>query len=323
MKRVFSAARPTGNFHLGNYLGALKNYINLQNENDHQCLYCVADVHALTTMQDPADLHKNTLNMVKDWIAAGLDPQKSIIFVQSHVPQVMELYTYLSMITPLSWLLRVPTFKEKIKMQPENANFGLVGYPILMTADVALYKTQIVPVGEDQLPHIELAREILRRFNQTYGEVFPEPQAKLTSVPVVIGLDGKAKMSKSMDNHVEISLSEEDTRKRILSAVTDASRIKKSDPGHPNICNVFSLHKFFNEENVEQLSLDCQNAVIGCVVCKQLLAEAVNNDLRSYRQRRAELSDDYIKQVVKDGALQAEQLAKETIRQTKEAIGLL
>jgi len=323
VKTVFSGIRPTGNMHLGNYLGALKNYLILQNQAEHKCIYCVADVHALTTMQDPASLHKNSLNLVKDWLAAGLDPQKSILFIQSQVPQVMELYTYFSMSTPLSWLLRVPTFKEKVKANPENANFGLVGYPILQTADVALYKTDIVPVGEDQLPHLELAREIVRRFNQSYGEVFPEPQAKLTQVPLVIGLDGKAKMSKSLDNHVEISLSEADTRQRVLTAVTDTLRIKKSDPGHPDLCNVFSWHKFFNERNLTQISFDCQNAAMGCVSCKQILAEAINDELRPYRQRRAELSDDLVIKVIKEGACQASELAKQTIREVKQAMGLV
>ena len=323
MKRVFSAARPTGNQHLGNYLGALKNYVALQEENSYQCLYCVADIHALTTMQDPADLQRNTFNMVKDWIAAGLDPKRSIIFVQSHVPEVTELHTLLSMVTPLNWLLRVPTFKEKIKAHPENVNYGLVGYPVLMTADVVLYKSEIVPVGEDQLPHLELAREIVRHFNYSYGPVFPEPQAKLTEVPVVIGLDGKAKMSKSMDNHVELSISEEETTKRIMTAVTDVSRIRKNDPGHPNICNVFSLHKLFNMQNLEQLRYDCQNAIMGCVTCKQKLAQAINDELRPFRERRAALSDKYIYDVIRNGAERALELARPTLAETKEAMGLL
>ncbi|MCL2474633.1 MAG: tryptophan--tRNA ligase [Chloroflexi bacterium] len=323
MKRVFSAARPTGNQHLGNYLGALKNYVALQEENSYQCLYCVADVHALTTMQNSIDLRRNTFNMVKDWIAAGLDPKRSIIFVQSHVPAVTELHTLLSMITPLNWLLRVPTFKEKVKAHPENVNYGLVGYPVLMTADVVLYKSEIIPVGEDQLPHLELAREIVRHFNYSYGPVFPEPQAKLTAVPVVIGLDGKVKMSKSMDNHVELSLSEEETTKRIMTAVTDVSRMRKSDPGHPDICNVFSLHKFFDLQNLEQIHYDCQKAFMGCVTCKQKLAQAINDELKPFRERRVMLSDEYIYDVIYDGAKRAIELANQTLTEAKEAIGLL
>jgi len=171
-KRVFSGARPTGRQHLGNYLGAIQNYVNLQEE--YECIYCIVDIHALTTLEDTRGLQKNIHDMMLDWLAAGLDPQKSILFIQSHVPEVMELHTLLSMVTPLGWLLRVPTFKEKARLQPQNVNYGLVGYPVLMTADIVLYKGEVVPVGEDQLPHLELAREIARRFNSLFGNTFPE-----------------------------------------------------------------------------------------------------------------------------------------------------
>ncbi|HEX79131.1 MAG TPA: tryptophan--tRNA ligase, partial [Dehalococcoidia bacterium] len=187
--RIFSGARPTGRQHIGNYLGALQNWVRLQDEYD--CIYCAVDIHALTSMTDTNQLQSNIHEMVLDWLAVGLDPKKSILFVQSHVPEVMELHTLLGMITPLSWLLRVPTFKEKVKLQPENVNYGLVGYPVLMASDIVLYKATVVPVGEDQLPHLELTREIARRFNCLFGETFPEPEAKLTQYPLVVGLDGK------------------------------------------------------------------------------------------------------------------------------------
>src|SRR4030042_1337018 len=207
--RVFSGARPTGRQHIGNYLGAIQNYVALQK--DYQCIYCIVDVHALTTMEGGEELRENTREMMLDWLAAGLDPERSILFVQSHVPEVMELHTLLSMVTPLGWLLRVPTFKEKARMQPENVNYGLVGYPVLQTADIVLYKADTVPVGEDQLPHLELAREIVRRLNNIYGDTFPEPHAYLTQFPMVLGLDGVQKMSKSYDNDIGLSATAKET----------------------------------------------------------------------------------------------------------------
>ncbi|GAG81899.1 unnamed protein product, partial [marine sediment metagenome] len=218
-RRIFSGARPTGRQHLGNYLGALQNWVKLQEE--YQCIYCIVDIHALTSLEDTGGLQKNIHEMTLDWLAAGLDPQKSILFVQSHVPEVMQLHTLLSMVTPLSWLLRVPTFKEKVKLQSHNVNYGLVGYPVLMTADIVLYKAEVVPVGEDQVPHLELAREIARRFNNLFGNTFPEPEARLTSFPLILGLDGKEKMSKQLGNDIEIALSDEETIERVMTAVTD------------------------------------------------------------------------------------------------------
>ena len=216
-RRVFSGARPTGRQHLGNYLGAIQNYVKLQDEYD--CVYCIVDIHALTTLENTGALQSNIHDMMLDWLAAGLDPKRSILFVQSHVPEVTELHTLLSMVTPLGWLLRVPTFKEKVKLQPHNVNYGLVGYPVLMTADIVLYKADTVPVGEDQVPHLEVAREIARRFNNLFGNTFPEPEAKLTSFPLVLGLDGKEKMSKQLGNDIELALSEKGTIERVMEAV--------------------------------------------------------------------------------------------------------
>ncbi|GAG13772.1 unnamed protein product, partial [marine sediment metagenome] len=227
--RVFSGARPTGRQHIGNYLGAIQNYVKLQQ--DYECIYCIVDVHALTTLEDTDKLQDNIREMMHDWLAAGLDPQRSILFVQSHVPQVMELHTLLSMVTPLGWLTRVATFKEKARLQPENINYGLVGYPVLMTADIVLYKAETVPVGEDQLPHLELAREIVRRFNNIFGPTFPEPQAKLTDAPIILGLDGVNKMSKSLNNEIELAASPEETRERVMGAFTDPARKYRGDPG--------------------------------------------------------------------------------------------
>ncbi len=322
-RRVFSGARPTGRQHIGNYVGAIQNYVALQDEYD--CVYCIVDIHALTTLENTESLRDDINEMVLDWLAAGIDPQKSIVFVQSHVPQVVELHTLFSMITPLSWLLRVPTFKEKVKMQPHNVNYGLVGYPVLMTADIALYKGEVIPVGEDQLPHLELAREIVRRFNSLFGFVFPEPQAKLTNFPLVLGLDGVQKMSKSANNHIEISASPQEISQRVMTAVTDPARRYRSDPGHPEVCNVFRLHNFFTPERVEGISSECRSAGIGCVDCKKMLARSIIANLEPFRERRAALASKsgYVAQVLAEGADRAEAIAKETIREVKEKMKLL
>jgi len=322
-RRVFSGARPTGRQHIGNYLGAIQNYVKLQD--DYECIYCIVDIHALTTLEDTDKLQDNIHEMMLDWLAAGLDPQRSILFVQSHVPQVMELHTLLSMVTPLGWLTRVTTFKEKARLQPHNINYGLVGYPVLMTADIVLYKAEIVPVGEDQLPHLELAREIVRRFHNFFGPTFPEPQAKLTDAPLVLGLDGASKMSKSLNNHIELAASPEETRQRVLTAFTDPARKYRSDPGHPEVCNVWRLHHFFNPEQVDVIAHECQNALRGCVECKEQLAEGINRTLAPFREKRAELAarPQYVKDVLADGARRAHAIAAETLREVKQKMGLI
>jgi tryptophanyl-tRNA synthetase len=321
--RVFSGARPTGKQHLGNYLGAIQNYVNLQDEYD--CLYCIVDIHALTTLEDTSKLQRNIHDLLLDWLAAGLDPQRSILFVQSHVPEVMGLHTLLSMVTPLSWLLRVPTFKDKVKLQPHNVNYGLVGYPVLMTADIVLYKADVVPVGEDQLPHLELAREITRRFNSLFGNTFPEPKAKLTSFPLITGLDGKDKMSKQVGNDIEIALSPQETLERVMTAVTDPARRYRSDAGHPEVCNVHQLHQYLNSPQLDDITEQCRSAKIGCVDCKKLLAQEINTSLKPFRERRATLAakPQYITDVLTDGAQRARIIAEETLREAKERMGLI
>jgi len=322
-QRVFSGARPTGRQHLGNYLGAIQHYVSLQDEYD--CIYCIVDVHALTTLEDTGSLKKNIYEMTLDWLAAGLDPRKSILFVQSHVPEVMELHTLLSMVTPLGWLLRVPTFKDKARLQPHNINYGLVGYPVLMTADIVLYKAGFVPVGEDQLPHLELAREITRRFNNLFSDTFPEPEAKLTSFPLVIGLDGKEKMSKQLGNDIELALSEEETVERVMTAVTDPARQYRSDPGHPEICNIYRLQGYFNPLQLDDLAGRCRSAEIGCVDCKLLLAREINSALKPFRERRAAIATKprYITEVLADGASRARVIARETLKEVKQKMGLV
>jgi tryptophanyl-tRNA synthetase len=322
MKRVFSGTRPTGKLHLGNYLGAIQNYVKLQEE--YECVYCIVDWHALTTLTDTSQLQNNIQDMALDWLAAGIDPQRSIIFVQSHVPEVTELHLLLSMVTPLSWLLRVPTFKEKAKQQPENVNYGLVGYPVLQTADIILYKAEVVPVGEDQLPHLELAREIVRRFNSLLGPTFLEPVAKLTSFPMVIGLDGKDKMSKSLNNHIEISAPATEINAKIKTAVTDPARVYRKDPGHPEVCNIFRFQQYFNPSQVEDISARCKAAQIGCVECKTMVAAEINKNLEPFRQKRAELAarPEYIREVLDDGAKRARVIARKTLDEAKHRMGL-
>lgn len=322
-QRVFSGARPTGRQHIGNYLGAIQNYVNLQEEYD--CIYCIVDIHALTTLENTDRLQEDIYEMMLDWLAAGLDPQKSILFVQSHVPEVMELHTLLSMVTPLGWLLRVPTFKEKARMQPQNVNYGLVGYPVLMTADIVLYKAGVVPVGEDQLPHLELAREIVRRFNSIFGPTFPEPQPKLTSFPLVLGLNGTQKMGKTYNNYIELSATPEETLKLVMTAVTDPARQYRSDPGHPEVCNVFRLHHFFNSSRVDKIAAECRSAGIGCVDCKELLAKGINLELEAFREKRASFaaSPQYVADVLSDGACRAQVIARETLAEVKEKMGLV
>ncbi|MDA8216329.1 MAG: tryptophan--tRNA ligase [Dehalococcoidales bacterium] len=320
--RVFSGARPTGRQHIGNYLGAIQNYVQLQEE--YNCIYSIVDLHALTTLESTADLRSNTNEMLLDWLAAGMDPGRSIIFAQSHVPEHAELHTLLSMITPMTWLTRLPTFKEKVRMHPENVNYGLLGYPVLMTADIILYKADTVPVGDDQLPHLELAREIVRRFEYLFGPLFPEPAAKLTTFPRVMGVDGVQKMSKSLDNHIELSASAEETTKRVMTMVTDTSRVYRRDPGHPEVCNVFTLHGFYNPERRPEIERDCRSAALGCVDCKRLLAEGMNAALAPFRARRAELAaqPDLIDDVLGEGARRARAIAVETMVEVRDKMGL-
>ena len=321
--RVFSGARPTGRQHIGNYLGAIQNYVKLQDS--YQCIYCVVDIHALTTLEDTHRLQDNIREMMLDWLAAGLDPVRSILFVQSHVPEVMELHTLLSMVTPLGWLTRVATFKEKARTQPHNINYGLVGYPVLMTADIVLYKAEVVPVGEDQLPHLELAREIVRRFNFIFGDTFPEPEAKLTTTPLIVGLDGVNKMSKSLNNEIELAASPEDTVQRVMTAFTDPARKYRNDPGNPEVCNVWHLHGYFSPGQGDQIADECMGARRGCVECKRQLAEAINDALAPFRERRAELAarPQYVQEVIADGARRARAIAVETLREVKERMGLV
>jgi tryptophanyl-tRNA synthetase len=326
---IFSGMRPTGRLHLGNYLGALQNWVTLQQE--YRSIYCAVDIHALTTIESPAEtaeIQPNIQDMLLDWLAAGIDPQRSVVFVQSHVPEVMSLHTLLSMVTPLGWLMRVPTFKEKVRQMDqseESVNYGLVGYPVLQTADIILYKADAVPVGQDQVPHLELAREIVRRFNNRFGYTFPEPQAKLTEDPLILGLDGQQKMSKSLDNHLELAATPENTVRRISTAFTDPQRVRRGIPGRPEVCNVYSLHKIFTPPgDVAAIYDECTTAQRGCVDCKRHLADSINNYLEPFRERRREYEarPGFVQDVLEDGAKKARVIARRTLEEVYQKMGL-
>ncbi|MBN1438085.1 MAG: tryptophan--tRNA ligase [Anaerolineales bacterium] len=322
--RVFSGARPTGRQHLGNYLGAIKNYVALQD--DYDCVYCIVDLHALTTLEDFHLLRENTAEMALDWLAAGIRPEETILFVQSHVPQVTELHTILSMFTPLGKLTDLPTFKEKARMHPHNINYGLVGYPVLMAADIALYKADVVPVGIDQESHLEFTREVVRSFNFKTGKpVLVEPQMKTTNYPKVLGTDGAQKMSKSLNNQIELALTEAETAAKVMAMVTDPQRTHRNIPGRPEVCNVFTLHRTFTPAaDVERIAADCRSAKLGCVDDKKCLAANINASLAEFRAKRAELAKDpdYVWDVLADGAKRAHLIAEATMAEVRAAIGL-
>jgi tryptophanyl-tRNA synthetase len=277
-------------------------------------------------VEDTANLRQNTYDMALDLLAAGIRPEETILFIQSHVPQVTELHTLLSMVTPLGKLTDLPTFKEKVRLSPNNVNYGLVGYPVLMAADIVLYKTDIVPVGIDQAPHIEFTREVVRSFNYRYHtNVLIEPGMKNTEIPKVLGLDGREKMSKSLNNHIEIAASPEETRLRVMNMVTDPARIKRTDPGNPDICNVFSMHKIFTPQaDVEMINVECRRAGIGCVDCKKIFAGNLNKALEPFRAKRAELAaqPDLVPAVLEDGAKRARAIAEKTMAEVRAAVQL-
>ena len=324
-KIMLSGARPTGALHLGNYFGALENWVKLQDEYD--CYYFIADWHALTTgYEDTSELKSNITNMVIDWLSVGLDPEKSTLFLQSSIREHAELHLLFSMITPLSWLYRCPTYKDQIQQLKDKniLTYGFLGYPCLQAADILIYKASAVPVGEDQVPHVELTREIARRFNYLYGEVFPEPQSILTKAKVLPGTDGR-KMSKSYNNTIALSDDPETVRKKVMSMVTDPARIKKDDPGHPEVCTVFAFHKVFDEDGVSETEEQCRAGCIGCVQCKKNLYSKMAEKLTPIYEKRQEILSKpdymgYIKGVIEDGNARARKTAEKTIADVRKAM---
>lgn len=322
-KRILSGMRPTGPLHMGNYLGALANWVEMQDQYD--CYFFVADWHALTSdYEKPGPLTEYVRNMLLDWLSVGLSPDKSTIFVQSKVPEHTELFLILSMITPVPWLERNPTYKDQI-VQLNNkdlSTFGFLGYPVLQAADIIMYKANGVPVGVDQVPHVEITREIARRFNHLYGPVFPEPDAILTQTPKILGLD-RRKMSKSYGNAIYLSDNPEEIATKVMQMVTDPQRMRRSDPGNPDICNVFEFHKLYTApENVRQIDQDCRSAEIGCVECKKIMAKKLTEVLAPIRDKRHyyESNPDLVQQIMTDGSANARKIAIETMAQVKNAI---
>jgi tryptophanyl-tRNA synthetase len=331
--RIVSGCRPTGRLHLGHLLGAVRNWIALQERGE--CFYFVADWHALTTgYEDPSGIAASTREMVVDWLAAGLDPEKAVLFVQSSVQEHAELHLLLSMIVPTPWLLRNPTIKEQarelglIQQADEQSmsqlNYGLLGYPVLQAADVLIYRAAGVPVGVDQVPHLELMREVARRFNRLYGEVFPEPQALLTESPKIPGTDGR-KMSKSYHNAVFLSDSPEEIDAKLSRMMTDPRRARRRDPGEPQDCPAFNLHRYYcTPEEIEYVTQGCRSAGIGCLECKKIMIQHVVADLAPIRARRAELEGrpQEIAAVLENGSARARMEAARTMAEVRERMGL-
>ncbi|CAD7781046.1 Tryptophan--tRNA ligase [Candidatus Methanoperedenaceae archaeon GB37] len=324
-KRVLSGMRPTGKLHLGNLHGALTNWKRLQEE--YECFFFVADWHALTSEYQETNFIKEFIwEMLIDWLSVGLDPNKSTLFIQSKLPEHAELHLIFSMITPIPWLERNPTYKEQIKelVEKDLNTYGFLGYPVLQAADILIYKANFVPVGVDQLPHVEITREIARRFNYLYKEVFPIPEPILTEMPKILGIDGR-KMSKSYHNAIYLSDPPKVIREKTLQMFTDKTRLRKTDPGHPDICNVFSFHKLYTSpEKVSQIEEDCKKARIGCVECKKLLAENLINGLAPLQEKRQYYQGhlEELKNIIDAGIKKARSVATTTLEEAKEAIGI-
>jgi tryptophanyl-tRNA synthetase len=322
---VLSGMRSTGRLHLGNYFGAVKNWVELQDRYD--CYYFAADWHALTThYAEPGDIARNTLEAMADAIAAGLDPERSTLFVQSMVPEHAELHLLLSMLTPLGWLERVPTYKDQIRNLENRdlSTYGFLGYPVLQTADIIIYRADFVPVGADQVAHLEISREIARRFNSFYGEVFPEPQPLLTPIPTVPGIDGR-KMSKSYGNAIDLTASPDEIRARCMEMFTDPQRVRRSDPGRPEVCNLFRFHELVSPPDVrERVDHECRNALIGCVQDKRLLADLLIAYLEPIRKRREELmrDPDRLMDILVAGSRKARERVVETMDRVRAVMHL-
>jgi len=321
-KRVFSGIQPTGPAHLGNYLGVFRRWARMVDE--YECFYCIVDLHAITREYEPADLKRRVFELAVALIASGIDPEKCTLFVQSHVPEHSELMWLLNTVTPLGDLGRMTQFKEKSEGQ-DSVNAGILNYPVLQAADILLYRADYVPVGEDQRQHLELSREVARRWNQRFGDYFPEPETLVGDGGRVLGLDGVAKMSKSMDNVVPLMATPEETSAAIRTAVTDPARVRKNDPGNPHVCNVFALHGFFTDDAARaDVEIRCQTATIGCVGCKQMLSDNMNASLAPVRERAAELSarPERVREILAMGAERASEVARRTIAHVRERMAV-
>ena len=321
-RRVFSGMQPTGEAHLGNYLGALRRWVQMQDE--FECLFCIVDDHAITGGGDPKELPKKIVDLAVSFLAVGLDPAKGIIFVQSDVPEHTELAWLFNAVTPVGELERMTQYKDKAQ-RFESVPVGILNYPVLQAADILLYKADAVPVGEDQRQHLELTREIARKWNAVYGDFFPEPEAIIGNEGRILGLDGDAKMSKSLGNTVDILAEPDEVWARVRTAVTDPQRVRKNDPGRPEVCNVYSLHRHFSAAGVvEDVAVQCRGATRGCVDCKRILADSISSAFAPMRERAAELRahPERIRDILEDGAARARTIARETMAVVRARMGL-
>jgi tryptophanyl-tRNA synthetase len=325
MNRIFSGAQPSGALHIGNYYGAIKQWVALSREPENETIFCVVDAHAVTVEYDPKELPKRVFEAAAGYLAGGIEPAKSIVFAQSDVTEHMELSWYLTSLTMMGELNRMTQFKEKSEQHQDNNNAGIFTYPILMAADILLYKATIVPVGEDQVQHLELARDICRRFNHRFGKVFPEPKPRLSSAPRIMGLDGKHKMSKSRGNTIDLEDPPKLIEKKLKGAFTDPLKLKLGDPGRPEICNIFTIHKAASSpEAVANIERDCRSGALGCGDCKMRLRDAVLKDLGPLQERYVELraKPQLVTDVLAEGAEKARVIAKKTMHEVHQAMGL-
>jgi tryptophanyl-tRNA synthetase len=323
MDKIFSGIQPSGELHLGNYLGAVHNWVRLQEQ--YRTFICVVDYHAITQTYDAEHLAARTIEMATDLLACGIDPERSVLFVQSSVIEHTELCWVLNTVTAFGELSRMTQFKDKSQKQEDNINVGLFDYPVLQAADILLYRANLVPVGADQVQHLELAREVARKFNARWGDVFPEPKPLLTSTPKILGLDGQAKMSKSLGNTVRLSETDEEIRGKLATAATDPKRARRKDPGNPDDCNVGTLHKFFSdEERLRWVYEGCTTAGIGCLECKRALADNVISHLTPIRARKAALAatPGKVEELLRAGADKARAVAQETMVDVRKRVGL-
>lgn len=323
MKRIFSGIQPTGEIHLGNYVGAIRNWVYLQEEYD--CIFCVVDYHAITIDYPVEEMARRTLETGLILLACGLSPEKAKIFVQSHVPEHTELAWIFNTVTPIGEVERMTQFKDKAKQHRSNINMGLMDYPVLQAADILLYKAGFVPVGEDQVQHIELSREVARKFNSRFGDVFPEPQELLSMAPRILGVDGQAKMSKSLGNFIGVLEEDDSTWEKLRTAVTDVNRVRRTDPGDPNVCNIYTIHRAFSENStLIEIDKGCTTAGIGCIDCKKMLFENLKKELTPIRERARELAanTDHVKDVLSQGARACREIADVTMDEVRTVMGL-
>ncbi len=322
-ERSFSGIQPSGIIHIGNYLGAIKNWVELIDI--YECIFCIVDYHAITIDYRPPELKERILEAAKTLIASGINPDRCTLFVQSEVPEHTELTWILSSIATIAELERMTQFKDKKLQHSDNINTGLLTYPVLMASDIILYKAQVVPVGDDQRQHLELTREIVRRFNGRYGDTFPEPKTLLGQAPRIKGLDGNAKMSKSLNNYIALTEEEDVLWEKLRTAVTDPARIKRSDPGNPHICNIFSLHRYFSSDNeINSVEQGCKTAAIGCIDCKKILVKNINRTIAPIREKKRELDRNvaYVLDVLEEGRKSCSVIAGRTMSEVRERIGV-